>query len=78
LQRLNVPRQAGETLAAYIERAATAFPAHRTQLMQTHTLFSQWFFAEHFGKKSQALAKIKAKNLARQLHWLYWRKKLTR
>lgn len=78
LQRLNIPRQAGETLAAYIERAATAFPAHRTQLMQTHTLFSQWFFAEHFGKKSQALAKIKAKNLARQLHWLYWRKKLTR
>jgi transglutaminase-like putative cysteine protease len=75
LRRLNVPRQTGETLAAYIERAANALPAHRTQLIQTQSLFSQWLFAPHFGKKSQALAKIKAKNLARQLNWLYWRKK---
>ncbi len=78
LRRLNVSREAGETLSAYIERAATAFPAHRTQLTQTQSLFSQWFFAAAFSKKSQALAKLKAKNLARQLNWLYWRKKLSR
>ncbi len=78
LQRLNLPRHAGETLAAYIERAANALPTHRTQLKQTQSLYSQWLFAAHFGKKSQALAKIKAKNLARQLYWLYWRKKLIR
>ena len=75
LLRLKLPRHNGETLAAYTERVARGLPQHRQAITQTQALISQWLFSRQFSNNSQQLAKLKAKNLARQLNWRYWRKK---
>ncbi|MHB9022500.1 MAG: transglutaminase TgpA family protein [Halothiobacillus sp.] len=76
LTRLGLPREPAETLRTYCDRAALAFPTLATEIKQTQHIFSQWLFAPQFSLRSQTLAKIKAKNLAWQLRWLYWRRKL--
>lgn len=76
LSRLGISRQPGETLQAYCRRAEKSLPDHAATIRQIQQLISQWRYAPHFGKRSQALAEKTAHNLSVQLKWLKWRESL--
>lgn len=74
LTEWGVARSPHETLGAYCRRAISALPAQPTSLResleQLHKLFSQWFFAPQFSRRSQLLTKQTVSNFVRQATWI--------
>ena len=69
LTSLDVHRFPDETLSVYCQRASQMLPGQAATIEQLHKLFSAWFFAAHFSRRSQKLAEDTAANFVRQANW---------